>query len=761
MLVHCRALNPIVENSPCLRRLSALLWLATAFAGSPISAGENSPTATKVIEAVRLAAPPKIDGIVGDAEWQGANIITDLRQLRPGDGAPVSEPTTIRVAYDKDALYISAVLVDGRGRASITASNMKQGSRLPDDDRIAFILDPFGAGRGAYRFETNPNSVRNDMLYQGGQPQGEWTVIWEAKSTYTENGWSAELAIPFKTLPFDASVEAWGFNVSRAIRGRGEEAVWVSRNRSWGPSITGKLTGLRDVDQGKGLDIVPTLGLKQLKYFGARDDQSKANPSVDMYYRLTPSLNGSLTINTDFSATSADDRQVNLTRFNLFFPEKRDFFLKDADLFDFGRIGGSTFDNSAARSVTRAGRESGRPFFSRKLGLSPAGTPVDLNYGGKLSGRVGRWRIGALTVRQDAYQPSVGAKINASTLAVARVAADVLAESSVGFIATSGDPLTNGSSSLFGADFLYQNSRFSGGRNLEGEAWVQQSGGDGPPGSGLAWGAGAKLLDNNGWRLGASYKQLGAGFRPALGFISRAGVREFNAESGYNNVVRGKAIQQIFSGIDGNRVEALQGGLQSQVITLRPLEIETTRRDQLRLYYAFSRESLTTPFRIYSFGTRSVVIPAGDYRFNDYGFDFQTGQQREFGARLNLRRGEFYNGKRDAVGLELQWKQSKYFSIRGSYDINDIRLPAGNFKTHLIAAGADINFSSELSWTNLLQYDDVSEVAGIQSHLHWIPKAGQDFSLIINHSSQDLDRDGKFRSLNAEYGARLSYTFRF
>jgi Carbohydrate family 9 binding domain-like/Domain of unknown function (DUF5916) len=728
----------------------------------PLAAAENPPAAASVIEAVRLAAPPKIDGIVGAAEWQGAAIITDLRQLRPGNGAPVSEPTTIRIAYDKDALYISADMVDSRGRAAITANNMKQGSRLPDDDRVAFIIDPFGAGRGAYRFETNPNSVRNDMLYQGGQPQGEWNVIWEVASSYTEQGWSAEIAIPFKSLPFDANVESWGFNVSRAIRGRGEEAVWVSRNRSWGPSITGKLKGIHDVDQGKGLDIVPTLGLKQLKYFGARDDEGKANPSLDVYYRLTPSLNASLTVNTDFSATSADDRQVNLTRFNLFFPEKRDFFLKDADLFDFGRIGGGGgFDNSGARSVTRAARESGRPFFSRKLGLSPAGTPVDLNYGGKLSGRVGRWRIGALTVRQDAYQPTVGARINPSTLAVARVAADVLSESSVGLIATTGDPLTNGSSSLFGADFLYQNTRFAGGRTLEGETWMQQSSGDGPPGSELAFGFGAKLQDNDGWRLGANYRQLGAGFRPALGFISRAGVREFNAEAGYNNLIRGKTIQQIFSGIDGNRVETLHGGLQSQVITLRPAEIETTRRDQLRFYYALNRENLATPFRIYSFGARSVVIPAGDYRFNDYGFDFQTAQQRTLGARLNVRRGEFYDGRRDAVGLELQWKQSKYFSIRGSYDVNNINLPAGDFKTHLIAAGADINFNTQLSWTNLLQYDDVSEVAGIQSHLHWIPKAGQDFSLIINHSSQDLDRDGNFRSLNAEYGARLSYTFRF
>ncbi|MBK7115546.1 MAG: hypothetical protein IPH71_05875 [Proteobacteria bacterium] len=366
-------------------------------------------------------------------------------------------------------------MIDRRGPDAITASVMKQGSRLPDDDRLGIILDPFGTGRGAYRFEVNLNGVRNDMLYQGGQPQGEWTVIWEAAASLTEDGWSAEIALPFKTLPFDPNVEAWGFNISRAIRTRAEEAVWVSRNRAWGPSITGKLTGIKDVDQGRGLDIVPTLGLRSMRYYADDHTDNEANPSLDLYYRLTPSLNASLTLNTDFSATDADDRQVNLTRFSLFFPEKRDFFLKDADLFDFGRIGGSGEFNNSPRSGTRAARESGRPFFSRKLGLSPAGTPVDLDYGGKLSGRVGSWRIGMLTVRQDDYVPATGATLNASTVGVARIAADVLSESSVGFVGTFGDPGTNGSNSLVGADFLYQNSRFPGGRTLEAEGWIQQS----------------------------------------------------------------------------------------------------------------------------------------------------------------------------------------------------------------------------------------------------------------------------------------------
>jgi hypothetical protein len=726
-----------------------------------LAAGSARAAEDPLIRAHRFSTPPVIDGRLDEPQWQQAQVISQLRQIRPGNGEAPSEPTQIRVAFDKDALYIGAHMIDSRGAGAITANIMKQGSRLPDDDRVAFIIDPFGTGRGAYRFEVNLNGVRNDMLYQGGQPQGEWTVIWDAAATLTDDGWSAELAIPFKTLPYDPKVESWGFNVSRAIRGRSEENVWVSRNRTWGPSITGRLTGIEGVDRGVGLDIVPTLGLATLRDYRQEDTDRKANPSLDLYYSLTPSLSASLTVNTDFSATDADDRQVNLTRFSLFFPEKRDFFLKDADLFDFGRIGGAGDNNNPQRSVTRAGRESGRPFFSRKLGLSPVGTPVDLEYGGKLSGRVGRWRIGMLSVRQDEFSPLSGAPINGSTLSVARIAADVLAESSVGFIATSGDPLTNGDNSLVGADFLYQDTRFAGDRSLEGEAWVQQSDSTGVAGSENAFGLGARLTDGDGWRFGANYKQLGRGFRPALGFVSRAGVRDIGADVGYMRLVRGSVVQSMFSGVDAVRTEAIGGGLQSQVITLRPAELESSRRDFLKLYYALSQEVLAAPFTIYSNVNRSVVIPSGHYKFNDYGFDFVTAQQRRVGFRLNMRRGEFYDGKRLSLGTELSWKASKHFSIRGSYDFNDITLPGGVFTTRVVAAGADINFSSRLFWTNLVQYDNVSEVAGLQTHLHYMPKAGQEFNLIINRASEDIDRDGHFRSLTAEYGARLSYTLRF
>jgi hypothetical protein len=199
------------------------------------------------------------------------------------------------------------------------------------------------------------------------------------------------MVIPFKSLPFSSSIDTWGINFGRAIRRRGEEIVWVSRNRSYNPSIVGQVTGFEGMDQGRGLDIVPSTTVGRRRQFDPGIENTDIEPSLDLFYRITPSLNGSLTINTDFSATEVDDRQVNLTRFSLFFPEKRDFFLNDADLFEFGRIG-----TNGNRAASGASRQSARPFFSRRLGLGAGGQAVDIDYGGKLSGRVGRWSIGAL-----------------------------------------------------------------------------------------------------------------------------------------------------------------------------------------------------------------------------------------------------------------------------------------------------------------------------------------------------------------------------
>ncbi len=705
----------------------------------------------KIVRVVRVESPPIIDGILDDVVWGQADMITDFHQIRPGDGTEPSEPTEVYLLYDDDAIYIGARMYDSEPER-IAAPTVRHGQGLGTDDRLVVILDPFNTRRGAYRFVTNSNGVRHDALYRSVSSfDSAWTVIWDAAATVFEEGWMAELAIPFKTLPFNPSIDTWGFNVGRTIRRRGEEVAWVSRNRSYNASILGSATGLERMDQGLGLDIVPSVSLNRQKTYSPSTTEFKVEPSLDAYYRITPSLNASLTLNTDFSAAEVDDRQVNLTRFNLFFPEKRDFFLNDADLFEFGRIGDT--GNSA---TSMSSNNNGRPFFSRRLGLSRSGTPVDLKYGGKLSGRVGRWNLGMLAIRQDAFE-----SVNESTVLVGRASANVLDESSAGMIITAGDPNSNLDNVLAGVDFRYLNTRFPGGRVLEADAWYQQSDTEGLEGKDSAFGLGIRIPSNTGWRGGLYHKQVETNFNPALGFVSRSNVRDTTAETGYTHFTRGGFVQQIFSGVDVQRIGFLDGGLQSQVVLGRLVEIQTKPGDQLSVHYTATKETVTEPFTIYEDNSRQVIVPPDTYSFGEISVSIATGEQRDVSGGLTFRTGDFFDGTRQNIAAELSWRQSRYLSMSVSYDRNDIKLPQGDFSTYLSTLTTEVTFSPTVYWVSLVQYDNVSEVIGVNTRLVWIPTAGQEGLIVLNHRRQDRDKDGSFRSELTDINVKLSYTFRF
>ena len=600
---------------------------------------------------VRVDSIPVIDGKIDEAVWDKAEVLTDFHQTRPSNGAEPSDPTEVFLLYDDDALYIAARMHDSEPDR-IAAPTVRHGQGLRRDDRIVIILDPFRAGRGAYRFETNANGIRHDALYDNVSSfESAWTVIWESAAQYFDGGWEAEMAIPFKTLSFDPTQDTWGFNFGRGIRRRGEEIAWVSRNRSYNASILGSATGLQGMDQGVGLDVVPSLTANRQKTFNPSSTDSNFEPSLDVFYKVTPSLNASLTINTDFSATEVDDRQVNLSRFSLFFPEKRDFFLNDSDLFTFGRI-----DDISNEASSRSSANNGRPFFSRRLGLSSTGQPVDLEYGGKLSGRIGRWNIGMLALRQDAFE-SVGA----SDVMVGRVSANVLNESSVGMIFTAGDPNSNDDNSLGGFDFRYLNTRLPGGKVLEADAWYQQSKTDGLEGDDAAYGVGISMPSNSGWRGGLHHKQIQANFNPGLGFVNRSNIDDTIADIGYTSYRDGGFVQQIFSGVDVQRTSFIDGGLDSQVILGRLIELQTNSRDSFKLHYRQSKEVITTPFLIYQENSRQVVVPSGTYSFGETSATIETGSQRDITASATILSGDFYDGSRTNLAGEITWRQSNFF----------------------------------------------------------------------------------------------------
>ena len=267
------------------------------------------------------------------------------------------------------------------------------------------------------------------------------------------------------------------------------------------------------------------------------------------------------------------------------------------------------------------------------------------------------------------------------------------------------------------------------------------------------------MPNNSGWRGGVYLKEVEANFNPALGFVSRSDVRDATADAGYTHFTGG-LVQSIFSGVDAQRIDFLDGGLQSQTVLGRLAEIETNSGEELRVHYAATREAVIRPFAIYEDNDREIVVPPGTYAFGETVVSLGTGSQRAVSGDLTYRWGDFFDGVRKNIGGEISWVQSRYFGMSLSYDWNDIALPQGTFITRLMRLATEVNLSSTLYWVNLVQYDNVSEVLGVNARLRWIPVAGQEGLIVLNHSLHDRDRNNSFRSELNDVSVKLSYTFR-
>jgi hypothetical protein len=709
---------------PTLTATAALLAAGQSSAQEALPDGARE----KSVRIVRTSTPPVIDGVLDEAEWQLAAQVEDLHEIQPTEYEPASERTVVYLLYDENAIYIGARLYD-RDPSQIAARILRQGEQVFGDDWFSVMLDPFHDRRSGYRFMTNPNGLRQEGLFQNiSEEQWDWEGIWYTASTIDEQGWVAEIAIPFKTLSFNPENDTWGINFRRAIARRDERTGWVSRNRNSDPSTSGTVVGLVGLEQGLGLDVVPSLSVRERRPFDGTAKTTDTDPSLDVFYKLSPALTSALTINTDFSATEVDDRQVNLTRFGLFFPEKRDFFLQDADIFEFGGL-----------------EQNGRPFFSRRIGLSDEGDPIDLEIGGKVTGRVGRFNIGALSVRQDEFEA-----LPADNATVARASANLLQESGIGMIVTEGNPGQTVDNSLVGVDFLYRNSRLAGGKLVEVNAWAQESDSEGVTADQSAYGIRVQAPNNTGW-------SLGEGFNPGLGFLNRPGVNTLYFGTEYTWRPTGGVTRAISSGYDAERTELSNGELQSQSVEYDLVRIESSFGDELGFGHEAEQEQLEEDFEIYD----GIVIPLGHYSFGMTGISLETADQRKVWGGVEYQEGKFFDGDRTQVEAEVNWRPSGRLRTGFGYEFNDIELPQGSFVTRLVTFRTDVAFSSKLSWTTLIQYDNVSELMGVNLRVHWVPEAGREGFFVLNHNLEDFDLDNRFHSQLAEASVKFSYTFRF
>jgi hypothetical protein len=734
----------------CAIAIAASAVCSPVFGQEPVNAGAGPKSFM-----ISHGAPPVLDGRLDEAEWQTATVVDDFHEVEPIEYTSPSQNTIVRVYYDEDALYVGARMLDS---GAVTANTLRQGAQFWGDDYFSLVIAPFNDQRNGYRFQINPNGIRMEMIFfETSRQDWNWNGIWQGAASIDDEGWTAEMAIPFQTLSFDPENDTWGINFGRDIARVSESVGWVSRNTQQNPSIAGEAVGLEGLQLGRGLDIVPSLALRQSKSYNPSGDDSAIEPSLDVFYKLTPSINAALTLNTDFSATEVDDRQVELTRFSLFFPEKRTFFLRDSDFFRFGRVGGRLgFGLSGSSTLSQPDLENGRPYFSRRIGLGAAGAIVDLEAGARVSGRVGRWNLGALAIRQDEF-----GDVDATDIFVGRISANVLAESSVGIVVTDGDPRSNLDNSVVGFDFLYNNTRLPGGRQIQADAWYQQSDTQGFDSDQAAYGLRLRSPNTLGWRGGIGIKEIEENFFPALGFVNRSGIRDQTFELGYSRRVGGEFFRTVFSGIDAERIDFLNGDLQTQVVTLRALEFDTNAQDQGSLRVFATKEALVDPFVVWQKGTDQVVIPPGLYSFNEAELSISTGDLRRVWTTLSHRSGDFFNGTRDRTSVGIGWRPSNHFQFTLDYDYNEVELPSGSFNTRLVQLRTDVIFSATVSWSTLIQYDNVSETMGVNSRFQWIPEAGREIFIVLNHNLQDLDLNNRFESALADLAFKVNYTFRF
>lgn len=733
---------------PIVRRLRALMLVGglAVVAGLPGSVAAEGPERPS-IEIGWTRTPPTLDGRIEPGEWEDAAHVDGLTQALPDAGRPPTERTEVFVMTDEDYLYVAARLWDSDPSRIVRNTMSRDGPTL-SDDRFGFTIDPFLDRQNGYFFQVNANGVRRDALIEGGTVEPSWDGRWYAKASVDGEGWTVEFAIPYQSISFDPQADVWGFNMARGIRRRDEIDRWSDPVRErflTAMGRAGNLVGMKGVRQGIGLQAIPSLTLRRVDDTnlpsGVPDEEerhySRVDPSFDAFYKVTPGVTASVTWNTDFGETEVDDRQVNLGRFALFFPERRDFFLQDALIFDFGNL-----------------TENGRPFFSRNIGLDPAGEPVQIVGGGKVTGRVGPVKFGVLDVVIDEKRRS-----DQQNLFVARAAAN-LGESSLGAIVTNGDPDGDGNNTVAGLDFLYRNTDFGSGKTLQGAAWAQISHNDphqapavDPPVRGTGYAFGGRLLypnDTHNWELVANV--LDEDFAPALGFANRVGIREFTG----NYRRRWRPADSVFQTVD-TRIEArliTEQGRQVETgsFSWRPIEIQNYVNDGFRLEYQHSYDVVTVENPL------AFAVPAGRYHWDEGRIRFTTSENRAVSATVVAGYGTFYDGTRATFSSDLTVRFTRHVQTGLLYNFDNLRLPGGDENIHVIRGRLSFLFTADVSWVTLVQYDSVSDRIGVNSRFRWIIEDGREVFLVLN---QGFDARDDVRATRTAPLAKVQWTFWF
>lgn len=712
------------------------------------------------------AARPVIDGRVDEAVWQSAVAHTNFTQQDPSEGDPATERTEVRVLVGRDNLYISVICFDS-DPSRIIASQSRRDATLTDVDSIMVALDTFNDSQNAFIFGTNAVGIQYDgQVASEGQTSGvqsnagastgrggigafnvNWDGDWDVKAQVTERGWEAEMMIPLQTLRYPTGVDrTWGFNVMRNIRHKNEQVYLAPIPRGFDiyrVSMAAKLTGL-NLPGRRDLSVTPyALGSVNKDYIRLSDQLDRnADVGFDLKWGVRPNLTFDATVNTDFAQVEADEEQVNLTRFDVFFPEKRTFFLENASTFQFG----------SPQAIDL--------FFSRRIGLSQTGQPIDILGGARLSGKLGRWNVGVLDVQTaDAHTPNGVPIAPSNNFGVVRMQREI-GRSNVGGLfvnrqASGSLAADEDWNRTYGLDGNWQAST-----NQRISAFVARTDSPGPIGSDYAARAFYNFT-NDLWLVAGGYSQVGESFNPEVGFLPRRGYRRPEMRVFFQPQPKGIPwIRRIAPHMNYNSYYGLDGALQTASAHLHALEIQPAQGGRFGWYMDYAADNPTRPFVVYSRDGQQVVIPVGEYEWWQQVYEFLHDPSAAVTGTVRYRLGNYYDGDYNALELTAATRVGSRFTASAGWTRQDVDLPGGAFVVNLVPLKATYAFTTLANIQALVQYNGQTAQMSANIRLAVLDRSNTGFYVVYNDRRDrtlTTPQETLGRSLVIKYTKRLDF----
>ncbi len=655
--------------------------------GRAVSIDHDAIRATRIVTAIKITEPITLDGGLDERAWELAVPGTDFFQKFPNNGAPSTERTEVRFLYDDENLYVGFKCFDS-DPAHLLIKDLKEDFEFGNTDLVQVFIDSLHDKRSGFAFSVNPAGAKRDtQVANSDRTNQDWDAVWDAKVSRNDEAWFVEYRIPFKTLRFSNSpTQEWGVNASRKILHKNEETHWAPvpvRYSGTRADQAGTLRGLENIRQGRNLKIKPFMigGGTQSRAAGATLRTSHDyDGGFDAKYSLTPSMTLDTTFRTDFAQVEVDQQQVNLTRFNLFFPEKRDFFLENSGTFSFGV--GSRSSNTSANLV---------PFFSRRIGLSAAGTPIPIVGGARVSGQVDRFDVGVLAMKTER-----SGSTPSNSYVVGRVKRNLMRNSFVGAIVADRESGVAGDyNRVYGPDLhlqLYD--------RLEIDSFVLRSDTPGKPNDNLA-----RTL-TTAWRddeltVAAEYNAVQANFNPEVGFVRRGNMGQYSGEVSWSpQLNKSETIRNLNFGTSVDYFKDGDGGIETRAQEATAgIYFEDNGYVNVTATDTFDR--LVRPFPIRS----TISIGSGDYEYMRYAAKFNSGSRRKVAVDGTIGWGEFWNGDSASVSAGLEMRPNYHLNVDLSYSRNHVTLPNGAFTTNLVGARLLYGFSPRLFLNAFIQYN--------------------------------------------------------